>query len=156
MDKEFKKINIDKKLYNYFLFNLIPQKKLFSSIKNLKDVFPKQKDWKNIETLSYEDKKQELISKFEKKGKFFKELSKHYVNLNKNACQDFNKFLESFDVEISTDELINFFNSFKQKYNMNIKDIVLFIHIYVEELLGLKMYKETTQYFEDELHNLSV
>jgi len=149
MNKEFKKINFDKKLYEYFLFELTPQKKLFNIIKNLKDVFNKQSIWTNTDSIN--KNKDLILLKFEKKGRFFKEVAKQYINLNKIACEDFNKFLESFDQEVSTDELINFFNSFKEKHNMNIKDLVLFIHIYVEELLGLKMFKETTEYFEKQL-----
>lgn len=150
MNKEFKKINFDKKLYEYFLFELISQKKLLNTIKSLKDVFTKQKTLSSIDAIS--NNKDLILLKFDKKGKFFRELAKHYVNSNKEACEEFNKFLESFDLEVSTDELIKFFNSLKEKHQMNIKDLVLFIHIYVEELLGLKMFKETAEYFEKELN----
>lgn len=149
-NKEFKKINVNSDVYKYLLFDFVPEKKLINIIKNLKEIFPKQKYWTNLSE-STEEKKQEIYNKFERKGKLYKEIAKYWLSNYKEASEDFNKFVESFDLEISTEEVIKHFNDYKEKYKMNIVDIALFIHIYVEQVLGLQLFKESTEAIENEL-----
>lgn len=150
---EFKRINIDSRAYKYLIFKAVPEKKLLNTIKNLKDVFPNQKYWVSLEGEEATVKKDEILTKFEKKGKLFKELAKYWLNTIKPQCDEFQKFMESFELEISTEEVVKFFNGLKEKYNMNSIDVALFVHIYLEQVVGMQLFEESTKKLENELND---
>lgn len=150
-NKEFKRINVDSRLYKYLMFEAIPEKRLLNSIKNLKEVFPNQKYWNNLGGEEASKKKEELLNKFEKKGKLYKDLAKYWLNNIKPQCEEFQKFVESFELEVSTEEVLKFFNNLKEKYSMNAVDVALFVHIYLEQVVGMQLFEESTKVLENEL-----
>lgn len=150
---EFKRINVDSRAYKYLIFEAVPEKKLLNTIKNLKDVFPNQKHWVSLDGEEALQKKEEILNKFEKKGKLFKELAKYWLNTIKPQCEEFQKFIESFESEVSTEEVIKFFNGLKEKYNMNSIDVALFVHIYLEQVVGMQLFEDSTKVLEEELNN---
>jgi hypothetical protein len=148
--QEFKRILFNDSVENYLIFNITSQKKLLIIIKNLKELFPKKKYWNNIEE-DKDNKQSEILSKFRKKGKFYKKICKNWLTNNIKLIESFNEHFKSTDKEISTEEVLKFFENLKKENNLNIKDIILFVHIYIEETLGISLFKDSAKKLEKEL-----
>jgi hypothetical protein len=147
--QSFKRINFDENLEKYLLFELTPEKKLLTIIKNLKDVFPKQKRWRNFEE-DKESKIVELLEKFQRRGKLYREVCKNWFTKNQHLSDEFTNYFQSTDKEISTEEVLKFFKELREKHSLNIKDIFVFIHVYVEQVLGMQLFEESALKLEEE------
>ncbi|MBN1115049.1 MAG: hypothetical protein JXA66_06880 [Oligoflexia bacterium] len=146
----FKKIRFDETVERHLVFAKTPEKKLLQIIKNLKDVFPKQKFWKNLEE-SRNEKVTELMTKFRKRGKFYREICKSWLTVNSNLGEEFSDFFRNTEKEVDTDDVVKFFHELKSKHKLGAVDIVIFIHIYVEQVLGVQLFEESAKILEEDL-----
>ncbi|MEI6079794.1 MAG: hypothetical protein WCQ53_04050 [bacterium] len=146
----FKRVNFDEPMEKYLIFDLTPEKKLLDIIAELKDVFPKQKEWRNLSD-NRPQKETEIIDKFRRRGKLYRKICQNWMNKNMNLAEEFNNYFQSQDKEISTEEVLKFFETLKKKFNMGIKDIFVFIHIYLEHGIGMQLFEESAVKLESEL-----
>jgi len=152
--KNFRRIKIDEKVEKYLLLKATPEKKLLQIISNLKDIFPKQKMWNNL-TDDRAEKIAELITKFQKRGKLYREVGKNWLTKNQNLADDFTKFTQSFEGEISTEEVVKFFNKMMKQHSINPLDVAIFVHIYVEQIVGMQLFEESNEAIEKLVLNYS-
>lgn len=145
----FKKILFDERLERYLIFNVTNEKKLFNIIKELAEIFPKKK-WKDLKE-NRAEKEIEILEKFRKKGKFYKKICTSWLLNNKNLIEAFNNHFKEQSQEITANEVLDFFKQLKEKFNLNTKDIVIFIHIYLEQVLGMSLFEESALSIEKEL-----
>ena len=152
MEKQqtFKKVNFNEPMEKYLIFELTPEKKLLDMISDLKDVFPKQKEWRNLSD-NRPQKEAELIDKFRRRGKLYRKICQNWMNRNMHLAEEFNNYFQTQDKEISTEEVLKFFEILKKKHNMDIKDIFVFIHIYLEHGVGMQLFEESALKLEAEL-----
>ena len=146
----FKRINFNDAVAKYLVFNATPEKKLINIIQGLKDAFPKQKEWRNL-TENRPQKEVEIMEKFAKRGNLYKKVCQNWMVANKNLAEDFNAHFQNTDKEISTDDVVKFFDSTKKKLSLNTKDIVIFIHTYLEQVVGIQLFEESALKIEKEL-----
>lgn len=146
----FKRIDFNEKLEKHLIFELTPEKKLLSIVRDLKDVFPRQKEWHNL-TEDKDKKHAELLEKFRRQGKLYKKVCQYWLNNNMALVQAFNEHFENTNKEIGADEVVKFFHDIKKKLSLNTKDIIIFIHIYLEQSLGIQLFEEAAKKIESEL-----
>ncbi len=143
----FKRINFDEKIERHLIFKLTPEKTLLSIIKDLKDVFPRQKDWRDL--VENKDQKQnELLEKFRKQGKFYKKVCQYWLSNNMALVQAFNEHFENTDKEIGADEVVKFFSDIKKKLSMSTEEIIIFIHVYLEQSIGIQLFEDAAKKIE--------
>ena len=128
--QNYKRINFNEPVEKYLIFEVTPSKKLLNTIRELKDVFPKQKEWTDLEN-NKDQKQLEILDKFRKKGKLYKRICQNWLSNNLNLVQAFNQHFENIDKEISTDEVLKFFKKLKSDFTLDNKDLILFVHIYI-------------------------
>jgi hypothetical protein len=150
-NKNFRRIKIDERVEKYLLLTATPEKKLLKIISNLKDIFPNQKTWNNL-TENRDQKLAELITKFQKRGKLYREVGKNWLTNNNNLAEDFSTFTKTFEGEISTEEVVKFFRKLMKDRSVNIIDIAIFIHIYVEQVVGMQLFEESNEVIEKEVN----
>ena len=152
MEKQqtFKKVNFNEPMEKYLIFDLTPEKKLLDIIADLKDVFPRQKEWRNL-TDNRPQNEAELLDKFRRRGKLYRKICQNWMNKNMHLAEEFNTYFQTQDKEISTEEVLKFFETLKKNHNMDIKDIFVFIHIYLEHGIGMQLFEESAVKLEAEL-----
>jgi hypothetical protein len=152
MEKQqtFKKVNFNEPMEKYLIFDLTPEKKLLDIIADLKDVFPKQKDWRDLKD-NRPQKEAELIDKFRRRGKLYRKICQNWMNKNMHLAEEFNTYFQTQDKEISTEEVLKFFEILKKNHNMSIKDLFVFIHIYLEHGIGMQLFEESAVKLDAEL-----
>ncbi|MCX6113402.1 MAG: hypothetical protein NTY22_09040 [Proteobacteria bacterium] len=151
MEKQtFKKVNFNEPMEKYLIFDLTPEKKLLDIVAELKDVFPRQKEWRNLND-NRPQKEIELLEKFRRRGKLYRKICQNWMNKNMHLAEEFNNYFQSSDKEISTEEVLKFFESIKKKFNMSIKDIMVFVHIYLEHGIGMSLFEESALKLDAEL-----
>ena len=151
MEKQkFKKINFNEAMERYLIFEKTPEKKLLSIISGLKDLFPKQKEWRNLED-NRNQKELELIEKFRKKGKLYRKICQNWINNNMSLVEEFNKSFQDTDKEVSTKDLLKFFENIKNKYSLSSKDLAIFVHIYIENSLCMALFEDSASILDKEL-----
>ena len=143
----FKRINFDEKIERHLIFKLTPEKKLLSIIKDLKDVFPRQKDWRDLAE-NKDQKQNELLEKFRKQGKFYKKVCQYWLSNNMALVQAFNEHFENTDKEIGADEVVKFFSDIKKKLSMSTEEIIIFIHVYLEQSIGIQLFEDAAKKIE--------
>ena len=148
--KAYKRINFNEKVAKYLVFEATPEKKLLNIIRDLKDVFPKQKEWRNL-TDNRKEKEAEVLEKFLKKGNLYKKVCQNWMMNNKQMAEEFNTYFQDTEKEISTDEVVKFFDSMKKKLSLNTKDVVIFIHTYLEQVVGIQLFEESATKIEKDL-----
>ncbi len=146
----YKKIDFNEKVEKYLIFELTPEKKLLGIIKDLKDIFPRQKDWKDL-TENREQKEAEILDKFRRRGKLYKKVCQNWLNNNMPLIQAFNEHFENLEREISTDDVVKYFAEMKKKFSLNTKDIIIFIHLYLEQSMGIQLFEESAKKIEAEV-----
>ena len=143
MEKQsFKKINFNEPMERFLVFELTPEKKLLDIITDLKDVFPKQKDWRNL-TENRPQKEAEVLEKFRRKGKLYRKICQNWMNKNMHLAEAFNKYFKDTDREISTEEVQKFFETLKNNFKLGTKDIAVFVHVYLEGGLGMVLFEDS-------------
>jgi len=147
MTAAFKRIDFNEKIEKQLIFELTPEKKLLSIIKDLKDIFPRQKEWQNL-TENKEKKHAELIDKFRRQGKLYKKVCQYWLSNNMPLVQAFNEHFENTDKEIGADEVVKFFHDVKKKLSLSTTDIIIFVHIYLEQSLGMQLFEEAAKKIE--------
>ena len=149
-NRTYKRINFNDAVAKYLVFNATPEKKLLNIIKDLKDAFPKQKEWKNL-TENRPQKEIEIMEKFGRKGNLYKKVCQNWMVANKTLAEDFNAHFQNTEKEISTDDVVKFFDSAKKKLSLNTKDIVIFVHTYLEQVVGIQLFEESALKIEKDL-----
>ncbi len=147
MTAEFKRIDFNEQTERQLIFELTPEKKLLSIIKDLKDIFPRQKEWQDL-TENKEKKQAELLDKFRRQGKLYKKICQYWLSNNTPLVQAFNKHFENTDKEIGADEVVKFFQDTKKKLSLSTADIIIFVHIYLEQSLGIQLFTEAAKKIE--------
>jgi hypothetical protein len=151
MDKRtYKRINFNDGVAQYLVFKATPEKKLLNIIRDLKDAFPKQKEWRNL-TENRPQKEAEIMDKFWRKGNLYKKICQNWMLANKTLAEEFNTHFQNTEKEISTDDVVKFFDSAKKKLSLNTKDIVIFIHTYLEQVVGIQLFEESALKIEKDL-----
>jgi hypothetical protein len=151
MEKQtFKKINFNEAMERYLVFELTPEKKLLDIIRNLKDVFPRQKEWKNL-TENKGQKELEILDKFRRKGKLYRKLCQNWMNKNMHLAEAFNEHFQDTEKEISTEEVIKFFDILKKNFKLGTKDIAVFVHVYLEGGLGMALFEDSANKLNSEI-----
>lgn len=151
MEKQsFKKIDFNEAMERYLVFDLTPEKKLLDIIKELKDVFPKQKDWRDL-TDNRPQKEAEVLEKFRRKGKLYRKICQNWMNKNMHLAEAFNEHFQSTEKEISTEEVLKFFDILKKNFKLSIKDVAVFIHVYLEGGLGMALFEDSAKKLDAEI-----
>jgi molybdopterin converting factor small subunit len=146
-DTNFKRIDFNENVERHLIFKLTPEKKLLSIIQDLKEVFPRQKEWRDL-TENRAQKVIEILDKFRKKGKLFKKVCQYWLNNNTQLIQAFNDHFQNIETEISTDDVVKFFAETKKKFSLDNKDIVIFVHLYLEQSLGIQLFEDSAKKIE--------
>jgi cell fate (sporulation/competence/biofilm development) regulator YlbF (YheA/YmcA/DUF963 family) len=151
MDKRtYKRINFNDAVAKYLVFNATPEKKLLNIIRDLKEAFPKQSEWKNL-TENRPAKELEIMEKFGRRGNLYKKVCQSWMVNHKDLAEEFNAHFQNTDKEISTDDVVKFFDSAKKKLSLNTKDIVIFVHTYLEQVVGIQLFEESALKIEQDL-----
>ena len=151
MEKQsYKRINFNEAVAKYLIFKATPEKKLLNIISDLKDAFPRQKEWRNL-TENRTQKEAEIMEKFMRKGNLYKKVCQNWMVANKNLAEKFNAHFQNTDKEISAEEVVKFFDSAKKELSLNTKDIVIFIHTYLEQVVGIQLLQESALKIEKDL-----
>lgn len=143
----YKKIDFNETVENYLIFELTPEKKLLSIIRDLKEVFPRQKEWRDL-TENKEQKKAEILDKFRRRGKLYKKICQNWLTNNMQLIQAFNDHFENIEKEISTDDVVKFFSEMKKKFSLDKKDLIIFVHLYLEQSMGIQLFEESAKKIE--------
>jgi len=151
MEKQtYKRINFNEAVAKYLIFKATPEKKLLNIISELKDVFPKQKEWRDLSD-NRTQKEAEILEKFMRKGNLYKKICQNWMINNKNLAEEFNNNFKDTNKEVSADDVVKFFDSAKKKLSLNTRDIVIFIHTYLEQVVGMQLFEEAALKIEKEL-----
>jgi len=148
--QKFKRVNFNEDMERYLIFKLTPEKKLLNIIQDLKAVFPQHKRWLNLVD-DKEQKEKEILEKFRKKAQLYKKICQYWLNNNTGLATEFNEYFQNVDKEVHADDVIKFFDAMKKKHSLNSKDIIVFIHIYVEQAMGVQLFEESALKIEKEL-----
>jgi len=148
--RTYKRINFNEAVAKYLVFSATPEKKLLNIIRDLKDAFPKQSEWRNL-TENRPQKELEIMEKFGRRGNLYKKVCQSWMLANKGLAEEFNAHFQNTDKEISTDDVVKFFDSAKKKLSLNTKDIVIFVHTYLEQVVGIQLFEESALQIEKEL-----
>jgi hypothetical protein len=149
MEKQnYRRIKIDERVEKYLILEKTPEKKLLNIIKDLKDVFPKQKYWSNLKE-GKKEKIQEMLEKFNHRGNFYREIGKYWIKQNQMLAEMFTTFINNFEQEISTEEVLKFFETAEKELSLNYVDIAIFVHFYVEQMVGMQLFDETNSKIEE-------